>query len=260
MKPAPQPRPDVEVLLPVFDPAWAVFLDVDGTLLDLGERPAEVTREPGLTQTLEALRRCVPVALISGRPIADLDRLFAPLVLPAAGQHGAERRSAGGRIHRANVSRAALAHARTLLTTWTRSHPGTLLEDKGMTLALHFRGAPDLGAEAARVFHDALQRLGDDFQLGTGNMVLEIRPRGWDKGRALAEFMHEPPFAGRLPVFVGDDVTDEDGFCAANRLGGHSIKVGNGPTAARWRIHGVRQVLAWLDRFVQWSATSPAGG
>lgn len=247
-------------LLPAFDPAWAVFLDVDGTLLDLGERPSDVTLRPGLTHTLGALRHVVPVALVSGRPIAELDRLFAPLVLPAAGQHGAERRSADGRTHRAPVSRPALERAKALLAAWTRDHLGTLLEDKGATLALHFRGAPDLEAEAGRACHDALQLLGDGFLLGTGNMVLEIRPRGWDKGRALAEFMREVPFAGRVPVFVGDDITDEDGFRAANRLGGLSVKVGNGPSAACWRLEGVRQVLDWLDRFVQWSASSPPGG
>ncbi|HQT94787.1 MAG: trehalose-phosphatase [Acidobacteria bacterium 21-70-11] len=247
-------------LVPAFDPAWAVFLDVDGTLLDLGERPSDVTLRPGLTHTLGALRRVVPVALVSGRPLADLDRLFAPLVLPAAGQHGAERRGADGRMHRAPVSRSALERARAPLAAWTRDHQGTLLEDKGATLALHFRGAPNLEAEAGRACHDALQRLGDGFLLGTGNMVLEIRPRGWDKGRALAEFMREAPFAGRVPVFVGDDITDEDGFRAANRLGGLSVKVGDGPSAAGWRLAGVRQVLDWLDRFVQWSASFPLGG
>ncbi len=260
MPPARHIAPDSGSLLPAFDPAWAVFLDVDGTLLDLGERPSDVMLRPGLTRTLEALRRVVPVALISGRPIADLDRLFAPLSLPAAGQHGAERRSADGRLHRAKVSPAALAQARTLLTAWAGNHPGTLLEDKGVTLALHFRRAPDLEAEAARACHDALQRLGDGFLLGNGHRVLEIRPRGWDKGRALAEFMREEPFAGRVPVFVGDDATDEDGFRAANRLGGLSVKVGDGSTQACWRLEGVEQVLAWLDRFVQWSATSPPGG
>ncbi len=247
-------------LLPAFDPAWAVFLDVDGTLLDFGERPADVTLRPGLTHTLGALRRVVPVALVSGRPIADLDRLFAPLVLPAAGQHGAERRSADGRTHRAPVSHSALEHAKAMLAAWAREHPGTLLEDKGATLALHFRGAPDLETEAGRACHDALQLLGDGFLLGTGNMVLEIRPRGWDKGRALTEFMREAPFAGRVPVFVGDDATDEDGFRAANRLDGLSVKVGDGPSSACWRLGGVRQVLDWLDAFVQWSASSPPGG
>jgi trehalose 6-phosphate phosphatase len=260
MEPTQQPPLDSDIFLPAFDPAWALFLDVDGTLLDLGQRPADVTVRPGLIRTLEALRRVVPVALVSGRPLADLDRLFAPLVLPAAGQHGAERRSADGRMHRATVSHAALAHAKALLTAWVSAHQGTLLEDKGASLALHFRGAPNFEAEAGRACHDALQRLGDGFLLGTGNMVLEIRPRGWDKGRALAEFMHEKPFAGHVPVFVGDDTTDEDGFRAANRLGGLSIKVGNGPTAARWRLEDVAQVLAWLDRFAQWSARSPSGG
>lgn len=246
--------------LPSFDAAWAVFLDVDGTLLDLAERPERVALRPGLVQTIEALRRVVPVALLSGRRIADLDRLFAPLRLPAAGQHGAERRGSDGQAHRAMVAEAALGQARAHLLGWAQHRHGVLVEDKGLTLALHYRGAPHLEAEAARVSHEALQRLGDGFMLGSGNMVVEIRPRGWDKGRAIAEFMREPPFAGRVPVFLGDDITDEDGFAAVNRLDGHSIKVGEGPTTARWRLADVTGVSAWLDRYVQWFASQRPEG
>lgn len=246
--------------LPSFDTAWAVFLDVDGTLLDLAERPEKVELRPGLIRTLKALRRVVPVALISGRRIADLDRLFAPLRLPAAGQHGAERCGADGQAHRTMVAEAVLARARAHLLAWAHDHPGILLEDKGLTLALHYRGAPHLEAEAARVTRETLQWLGDGFMFGSGSMVYEIRPRGSDKGRAITEFMHEPPFAGHVPVFVGDDITDEDGFAVVNRLGGHSIKVGAGPTAARWRLADVMQVLAWLDRYVQWVAAQRPEG
>lgn len=246
--------------LPSFDSAWAVFLDVDGTLLDLAERPEKVELRPGLIRTLEALRRVVPVALISGRRIADLYRLFAPLRLPTAGQHGAERCGADGQAHRTVVAETALARARAHLLAWAHDHPGILLEDKGLTLALHYRGAPHLEAEAARVLRETLQWLGDGFMFGSGSMVYEIRPRGSDKGRAITEFMHEPPFAGRVPVFVGDDITDEDGFAVVNRLGGHSIKVGAGPTAARWRLADVIQVLTWLDRYVEWFAAQRPEG
>ncbi|TAM47183.1 MAG: trehalose-phosphatase [Acidobacteria bacterium] len=252
--------PDATASLPAFDPAWAVFLDVDGTLLEFGERPAAVTIRPGLLTTLDVLRRRIPLALISGRAISDLDRLFAPLRLPAAGQHGAERRSRGGRIHTANVPGAGLAGARRRLAAWARAYPRIALEDKGLSLAMHYRGAPELAAEARRAAHDELARLGGDYVLGVGQMVVEIRPKGWDKGRAVMEFMGEPPFAGRVPVVVGDDVTDEDGFAAANRLGGQSIKVGAGATVARWRLAGVTQVLAWLDRYARWLEPPPAGG
>ncbi len=238
----------------------AFFLDVDGTLLDIAERPEAVKLRSGLTDTLAALQRRAPVALISGRPIAALDRLFAPLKLPAAGQHGAERRSADGRLRRVTVSRSALNQARAYLVAWARNHQEILLEDKGLTLALHYRAAPRLESEAARVAREAWRRLGDGFVLEPGNMVFEIRPRGWDKGRAIAEFMREPPFAGRVPVFAGDDITDEDGFAAVNRMGGYSIKVGVGPTAARWRLPDVRRVLAWLDCYVAWFAAQGTEG
>lgn len=240
---------------PPFDARWAIFLDVDGTLLDLAEYPEKVELRPGLIRALEGLCRVVPVALVSGRGVADLDRLFAPLKLPAAGQHGAERRDADGRIHRADVTATALEQARAQLAAWTRDHPGTLLEDKGLTLALHYRGAPHLEAQAAQAVREALRRLGDKFVLGSGNRVYEIRPYGLDKGRAITEFMREPVFAGRVPVFVGDDVTDEDGFVVVNCLGGHAIKVSSGPTAARWRLTDAVQVLDWLDRYVRWMTT-----
>jgi trehalose 6-phosphate phosphatase len=255
MKLAQDLNPVAAAPLPPFEAGWAVFLDVDGTLLDLAERPEKVAPRPGLIETIDALRHVAPVAFVSGRRIADLDKLFAPLRLPAAGQHGAERRGADGQVHVAAVAQAALARAQERLLAWTRDHAGVLLEDKGLSLALHYRGAPQLAAAAARVAREALGGLGEAFVLGSGSMVLEIRPRGWDKGRAIAEFMREPPFTGRVPVFAGDDVTDEDGFVAASRLGGHAIKVGEGPTVARWRFEDVMQVLAWLERYVQWFAT-----
>jgi trehalose 6-phosphate phosphatase len=259
MKVAQDPNSVAAVPLPPFDAGWAVFLDVDGTLLDLAERPEKVALRPGLIETIDALRRVAPVAFVSGRRIADLDTLFAPLRLPAAGQHGAERRGADGQVHRAAVAEAAFARARERVLAWTRDHPGVLLEDKGLSLALHYRGAPRLEAEAALVAREALLGLGEAFVLASGGMVLEIRPRGWDKGRAIAEFMREPPFAGRVPVFAGDDITDEDGFAAASRLGGHAIKVGEGPTVARWRLDDAMQVLDWLERYVQWFATRQPG-
>ena len=246
-------------LLPPFATNWAVFLDVDGTLLEFGAQPEDVSIRPGLVATLDRLRRLVPLALISGRTIADLDRLFAPLTLPAAGEHGAERRGRDGRTHVAPAS-PGLARARGHLVAWASARPGVRVEDKGLGLALHFRGAPGLAAEARCAAHDELQALGSGFVLGVGQMVVEIRPKGWDKGRAVTEFMAEPPFAGRVPVFVGDDATDEDGFAAANRLGGLSIKVGAGPTVARWRLAGVAAVVEWLDGYAWWLEPPPAGG
>jgi trehalose 6-phosphate phosphatase len=236
---------------PPIEPSWAFFFDVDGTLLEIAARPEDVRRGAGLIAMLARLQQMAPVALISGRPLSELDRLFAPLHLPAAAQHGAQRRRADGSIHQMPRVTTALAPARTLLSAWAAAHPAIVFEDKGLSLALHYRRAPELKAEAARVMRSAIGQLGEEFALVAGNMVFEIRPRGCDKGRAIAEFVAEPPFSGGLPVFIGDDATDEDGFVMVNRLHGHSIKVGSGATAARWRLNNVAQAIAWLDRGVQ---------
>jgi trehalose 6-phosphate phosphatase len=187
------------------------------------------------------------LALVSGRAIADVDRLFAPLRLPVAGAHGAERRAASGRVQRCD-ERPALAPAKRLLAAWAAAHAGVILEDKGAALALHYRLAPELESAARRTAAAALAAAGPRFQLQHGKKVLEIRAASVGKGRAIAAFMSEPPFAGRLPVFLGDDLTDEDGFEAVNRLGGHSIGVGvHRVTHARWRLADEASASAWLE-------------
>lgn len=246
--------------LPSFDPSWAMFLDVDGTLLDFAQRPDAIQPRPDLVRMLEALCRKVPLALISGRPIADLDRIFAPLLLPAAGQHGAERRGADGHVHVPPISGESLDSVRQKLSAWMDLRPGVVLEDKGLSLALHYRRAPHREEEVAKVLGDAADRLGGAFMVRSGKMVAELRPRGYDKGRAIEKFMAEPPFAGHVPIFAGDDATDEEGFAAVNRLGGHSVKVGDGPTAARWRLEDVERVLEWLGRCARGGTLDPRGG
>jgi trehalose 6-phosphate phosphatase len=126
-----------------------------------------------------------------------------------------------------------------------------VLENKGMTLALHYRRAPELGELAAREMHGIAERLGDGFEMQTGKLVYEIKPSGKNKGSAIAEFMREPPFAGRLPVFIGDDLTDEHGFEVVNRLGGHSVKVGPGRSRARWRLANAAAVREWLAACIE---------
>jgi trehalose 6-phosphate phosphatase len=123
---------------------------------------------------------------------------------------------------------------------------GLLLENKELSLALHYRRAPRLAAYAHRLARSLLPSLGHTFCLQRGKYVVEIRPAGKDKGAAVLEFMREPPFRGRTAVFVGDDLTDELGFRTVNRLGGHAVKVGRGATAARWRLRDVRAVREWL--------------
>lgn len=233
---------------PAPDDAWAYFFDLDGTLVDLEPAPEDVRVDGDLRALLDGLHRTAggAVALISGRSLADLDRLFAPARWPAAGQHGTERRDAAGRVTRHDLAPERLAEARERLRAAAERHPGLRLEDKGLTLALHYRGAPRLASHAHRLAAAALADLGPDFRAQTGKRIVELKPAGHDKGQAVLAFMREPPFAGRVSVFVGDDVTDEWGFAAVNELGGHTVKVGPGRTAARWRLRDVAAVRAWL--------------
>jgi trehalose 6-phosphate phosphatase len=228
-----------------------MFLDVDGTLLDFAGHPQDVEVPAELIAVLSTLVDKVPLALISGRPIIDLDRLFAPLKLPIAGQHGGERRAANGQITRKDRL-SQLSAARQVLEKFVEAHPGLLLEDKGLTLAIHYRRTPHFKPAVEAVMNGLMQAIGKAFILLAGNMVYEIRPSGTDKGLAIVEFMQETPFTGRVPVFIGDDVTDEDGFVVVNRLGGYSIKVGDGETAARWRLPDVAAVLGWIANYSRW--------
>lgn len=229
-------------------PEWAYFFDIDGTLADIAAAPAGARVDPEFRRLLAALARRSggAVALITGRAIADTDRLFAGLRLPVAGQHGAERRGAAGRVWRHAVPAAELAEARRRLGAAAAGHPGLILEDKGLALALHYRRAPRLAGYAHRLVRAAAGRLGGRYSVRAGKRVVELVPDGCDKGAAVLEFLAEPPFRGRTPVFVGDDASDEHGFTVVNRLHGHSVKVGAGRSTARWRLADVAAVRAWL--------------
>lgn len=231
----------------------ALFLDIDGTLLELAAHPAAVTVDPALAHLLRGLyhQTAGAIALISGRTVADADLLFAPLRFCVAGQHGAERRDFAGRLHLHAPPVDGLRRAAKRLRGLVCQHPGLVLEEKGMNIALHFRGAPMLEAELVQLLGQLVSELGQDFELQAGKMVLEIKPTGRDKGTAIEEFMQEHPFRGRMPIFIGDDLTDEYGFALVNRLGGHSIKVGPGESAARWRLADATAVRDWLDRLAK---------
>jgi trehalose 6-phosphate phosphatase len=226
---------------------WAYFFDVDGTLADLAETPEAVEVSADLRLLLEKLFQCAggAVALMSGRPLSEIDRLFPHVRLPASGQHGAERRDATGRVTR-HESAQDLALVRERLARAIVDKPGLLLEDKGLSLALHYRRAPRFAEFVHREMHAVLPELGDEYGIQQGKSVVELKPAGKDKGRALLEFMAESPFGGRRPIFVGDDVTDEFGFATVNRLAGISIKVGGGDTVAEWRLDDVGAVQQWL--------------
>src|SRR6266705_2139463 len=218
------------------------FLDIDGTLLDIAERPQLVRIDDDLGHLLATIRDASggAVALISGRSVAEIDRLFGGNFC-AAGQHGAEHR----------VALTGLRKALKRLRVMVAEHPALVLEDKGMNLALHYRSAPELGATVREALRRLVEDLGDDFELQSGKMVMEIKPSGKDKGTAIAEFLAEAPFRGRIPVFIGDDLTDEFGFALINRVGGFSVKVGEGGSAAHWRLPNADAVRAWLKRFAE---------
>ena len=240
---------------PPLDPDSALFLDVDGTLLEIAPRPELVRVSPTLPDLLERLarQRNSALALISGRPIADLDRLFRPWQGAAAGLHGAERRRADGTLVESDQSTAdrdaaaALDRLRPTLGECERRWAGAWIEDKGRTLALHYRAIPEKDAE----IRDAMERLAQNesgsLRLIAGKMVFELQPRHRNKGAVIAAFLAEPPFRGRRAVFIGDDTTDEDGFAEVNRRGGTSIRVGApAPSAAMYNLASVADALDWL--------------
>jgi trehalose 6-phosphate phosphatase len=228
---------------------WALFLDLDGTLLEIAATPAAVHASARLRRTLSALaaRLGGALAIVSGRTIDVVDALLEPLRLPVAGIHGVTRRDGHGRIHGVAAPDARVARARASLAAFAAERPGLALEDKGTALALHYRLAPELECDALAVVAGALAQLGPQFEIQHGKMVLELKPRSADKGRAIEQYMREPPFEGRTPAFVGDDLTDEPGFAVVNGMGGCSVKVGGADTCARWRLADVGQVLDWLE-------------
>lgn len=247
-QPLPEPAPGER---------WSLFLDFDGTLAEIAEHPDAVRIAPTLPATLAALHDALggALAIISGRSIATIDRFLGLPRLAAAGLHGLERRRPGGQMEPLEPAPAALARAREAARRYAWAHPGLLLEDKGLTIALHYRSAPELG-EASEAF---MRRLADalpDYHLLAGKMVLELRPRSAHKGAAVRSFMTQPIFRGTRPIFAGDDRTDEDGFVVVQALGGAGIKVGAGPTAAAYRVPDVPALIAWLEELTCRLSTS----
>ena len=229
------------------DLAW--FFDIDGTLAEIVERPELVQVRPDMRRVLTDLRERAggAVALVSGRPIALVDALFDGERFAVAGQHGLERRTATGDVIHYATRSGGLDAVRKAMTAMVARHPGLLLEDKGLSLALHYRLAPQLGGYVHRTMRALAELAGSAYHLQRGKRVVEILPRGSNKGFAVRAFMQEPPFAGRTPAFVGDDVTDEHAFAIVNELAGYSVKVGPGPTIADWRLADVNAVRAWLE-------------
>lgn len=230
--------------------AIALFLDVDGTLLEIAAAPQSVSVPDDLRERLRALFLAGGggVALVSGRSIAALDGLFAPLTLPSAGLHGFERRGASGAYARKPPpSQAALEVAQAAMSHLARRHPGLLVEDKQFALALHYRGAPHLEDTVVELMQGIAASLAGELELQRGKMVVELRPAGTTKADAVSDFLQEAPFAGRVPIFIGDDLTDESAFELVNAREGLSVLVdANRPSAARARLADVTAVRGWL--------------
>jgi trehalose 6-phosphate phosphatase len=224
---------------------WALFLDIDGTLLDLAETPTAVVVPDGVLSSLIRAGMALDgaLALVSGRAIADIDALFHPVQFPAAGIHGFELRPKPGPPRR--IAPPMTEAQRRRLAGCALGLDGVIVEDKAGAVGLHYRLAPDVRDVLARRIEAVLAEddLGD-YSMRPGKMLWEVRRDGIDKGKAVEAFMALKPFSGRVPVFVGDDETDLDGFAGARRLGGFALPVRDltpGPGFA-----DPAEVRAWL--------------
>lgn len=228
-------------------PSPALFLDMDGVLAPLAETPDAVAPRPERTAALRSVAERLGgrVAIISGRTIAEIDRIAEASAASASGVHGLERRRADGSLDRAEAA-PEVRDAVAAFESFARTRPGIIVEDKSVSAGLHYRGAPAEAGAAMALARDLADQTGLSMQ--AGNLVVELKTPGTSKGTALNAFMQEPPFAGAVPIMLGDDLTDEDGFRAAEALGGFGVLVGPvRETAARYGLPDVDAVLAWLN-------------
>ncbi len=227
----------------------AFFFDFDGTLVELAPTPDGIFVPPVVPRILSALRRATngAVAIVSGRGIDSIDAFLSMPDMPVAGLHGAERRDSNADVLRTGFNDERLLRMEHVLEGVVKAHPGMLLEIKGAALALHYRNAPERGVAAREATEKLVAQYPDAYVLQPGKMVYEIKPKDVDKGRAVIAFLDEPPFAGRRPVFIGDDLTDEKGFAVVNERNGVSIKVGGGDSLATMRVDSVGELLDWLQ-------------
>jgi len=216
----------------------ALFLDIDGTLLDIAARPDAVVVPPGLPALLARVRERLggALAIVTGRPLAQVDEFF-PGNLPAAAEHGAILRDAAGVLHRIATRPAAFGRWLETLNAETRKIPGVIIEVKDVSIVIHYRQAPAAAAWLRCLAESLIAESGPDVALLPAHMAFELRPRGAGKDAALAWFMVRPPFAGRVPVFIGDDTTDEPAIALATALGGAGLHVardfGGSPNTVR---------------------------
>jgi trehalose 6-phosphate phosphatase len=225
----------------------ALFLDFDGTLVSIADRPEAVHLDPSTSQALARLDKLLEgaLAIITGREIAVVDRFLEPLHLSVAGVHGLTRRDAQGRTHVPSIDGAFVPKIEAALRPILDKHPSLILESKYGAIALHYRPHPELEQDCLAVMETAIHGL-SGVELKRGKMVVEAKAIGGNKGAAIADYLLEAPFAGRQPVFAGDDITDEDAFLLVNARDGLSIKVGPGETHAAYRAAGTNEFLSWL--------------
>jgi trehalose 6-phosphate phosphatase len=217
---------------------YALFLDFDGTLVEIVERPDAVAVDPALPEILTRLQERLggALAIISGRPITFLDSRFRPHLFDIAGLHGLEHRI-GGRLSECDPEKhPQLRDMAARLDEIVAPKKGVLIEDKGCSVAIHWRLAPQEKDFALATAHAAIEALGSDYRVQHGKAVAEILPAAAGKGKIIEHFLHEEPYRGRRPIFVGDDLTDENGFKTVNAHGGLSVRIGAGDTIARERL------------------------
>ena len=223
--------------LPSVGQNWALFLDFDGTLVDLAPTPGAVCLSPAVRFSTLRLFHLLggAVAIVTGRTLSEIDRFVGLPDLPLAGSHGLEMRTLRKSKPQPIINRAIVADVIASANTFAAEHAGLLVEEKPAGVGIHYRARPDLAKLVVEHVHGLAKQF-PEMELIPGKMLAELHPRGVDKGKAVTAFMAEPPFKGRIPVFIGDDLTDEDGFAAASSLGGFGIKIGEGETVAQYRL------------------------
>jgi len=229
----------------------AILLDIDGTLLDIAPTPQEVHVSDALRETLQRLadRLGGALALISGRPLADIDSVFSPLTLAAVGGHGAEIRPRPDASPYRLQATPMDPNLKRRFAEIAKLNPGILIEDKDYAIAIHYRLAPQYAGEVIESVAAICEKFGcEGLSILPGKAVLEIKPRGFDKGSGLQELMASPPFRGRQPIFVGDDVTDEAAFAVLPQFSGIGISVGGIVPGATFNFDGPKDVRRWLER------------
>ncbi len=240
-----------KVSFPVDFAHTAILLDIDGTLLDIAPRPHDVHVSDDLRNTLTRLNTRLggALALISGRSLSDIDYIFEPLRLAAVGGHGAEIRPAANAESYRMQSAPLDPALKKRFAEIAELDSGIIIEDKDYSLAIHYRLAPQLGGAVIRSVAAICDKFGcDGLSILPGKSVIEIKPRGFDKGSGLQQLMTAPPFTGRKPVFVGDDITDEAAFAVLPRFSGIGISVGGIVPGATFNFDGPKDVRLWLQR------------